>query len=685
VPIKIEIVQTPILTLEGQIDESDIGSTSGGLYESNVQINQATSTKMFSLLFKNDGNVDLKDVDVELFTDDAAYFFKSNFYYDEGEYASKRSFGNIIKLGDLYKGQIVKREFSADMILNLPPGLYRIPIKYSAQYNTGGLVDIDLDVGDYHEEIVEARSKYNEGYDPFLLVDVKEGDGYQDYNEPDLLAVSNTKLRPGMRNVQLTVELTNLENYKIISVNPMIESGSSSPIKALNAINDTLMKINSIESDFIMYGANDPTFTNKYTVHYYVDVDPEADPGLHDIPIIVTCYDTFNQVRVTTVYVSINIEPIPPRFIISNAQTDEINPNDNFTLTVDVFNSGGSDAMNVRLMFNGSSNLFYSKYNVQGPKFIPKNDDAQFSFKVTTGELEPGQTYICSLYACYEDEMGNFNNYNPNCQLTIPLHVQNEDPLFAPRFIITDTITNDIKSGNVFTLKVKVMNCGGSDANNVRLMFNGSTNLFSVDENIQSTTILRKSQETEFIFRVKAGDVHPGTTYTSSIYVSHEDSDGKYHGFNANPEQFIALRAKEKEQDVLAINEGFALVILALFILIGAIIVGMARARASKHGRSASEGVVNGRVPAPKTTGSKAGKFGGWGKKKSNVIEMTGTPYQAPAQQQVPVAPQAAQPTYTQAPYPQAPIDNMPQVGAGTVPEAGTPYYPPQDPQQQYY
>ncbi|MCK5559303.1 MAG: hypothetical protein KAJ51_01875, partial [Thermoplasmata archaeon] len=263
VPIKIEIAQTPMLTLDGQIDESDIGTTTGGLYESNVQINQGTSTKTFSLLFKNEGNVDLKDVDVELYTDDAAYFFKSNFYYDESDHAYKRSFGNVVKLGDLYKGQIVKKEFSADMINNLPPGLYRIPIKYSAQYNTGGLIDVDLDVGDYHKEIVEARSQYNEGYEPFLLVDVSEGESYQDYNEPDLLAVSNTNLRPGMRNVQLTVELTNLENYKITSVNPMIEAGSGSPIKALNSVNDTVMKINSIETDFIMFSANDPTFSNK--------------------------------------------------------------------------------------------------------------------------------------------------------------------------------------------------------------------------------------------------------------------------------------------------------------------------------------------------------------------------------------------------------------------------------------
>ena len=100
---------------------------SGGNYLDNQEIYQSATTESFPITFTNDGNIDLKDVEVELYTNNAAYFFKSNFYYDENANSNKRPYGTTVELGDVSTGVSVTRQFSTEIIKNLPPGLYRIP------------------------------------------------------------------------------------------------------------------------------------------------------------------------------------------------------------------------------------------------------------------------------------------------------------------------------------------------------------------------------------------------------------------------------------------------------------------------------------------------------------------------------------------------------------------------------
>ncbi len=644
VPIYIDIARTPILSLEGQIEESDIGSMSGNNYVANAAIYQGTTSKSFSIGFKNDGNVDLKDVEVELFTDNAGFFFKSKFYYDENNQAAKLSYGKTMELGDMNQGQLIRRDFPTEIIKNLPPGLYRIPVRYSAKYSPGGFVEIDLDVDDYHDDIVAARSEDNEGFTPYILVNVKEGDDPDDTTEPDLLAVSNTYLQPGMRGVELEVELTNLENYRISNVNALIEADEDCPLQALNHVNETMGKIYPNEKEFTLYGASDMGVSNKKTLHFIADVKNNARTGLNDVSLSVTCYDPYNQYRETTADISMNIQPIPPKFIINNAETSEIKPNKNFTLTLDVYNSGGSDASNVQLMFNGSSNLFSATKKIEGPKLIRKMDSEDFTFQLVAGDVISGTTYTSSIFISYEDSLGNINNFDPDRRLVVPLQVKKEDPSWAPRFIVTDAKTSDIKPNKEFSLRVTLINCGGSDAQNVRVMFNGSSNLFSATENIQTLKTIKKFQDAEFEFKIKAGDVEPGTIYSSSVFISFEDNDGKFYTFDSNPEQAITLRAKKSDSQPLVIPEGVALVVLGLFILISAIIIGFFRGRAVKKEKPGKDIDEEQRVPTPGK--AKPKRFGGFGRKKSTVIDMTPEQYQPPAPTQPPPQQATYQPTY---------------------------------------
>jgi hypothetical protein len=427
-PIIIEIDDTPVVYLDNQIEESDIGSTASGKFLSNFEFYQGSSSQTFSLKMKNEGNIDLKGVEVELFTDNAAFFFKSKFYYDEDDYAYKRSYGKTIDMGDIAVGQSVTKEFSTEIIKNLPPGLYRIPIKYTANYNLGGLMDVDLDVEDFHENIVATRSTDNKGFTPFLLINVMEGDNANDVSEPDLQAISTASLKPGMHNVLLPVELTNLENYRLINVNAKIKAGEGSPLQRLNVVDRTVTEIDSQEKEFTMYGANDAFFSNKNTIHFMVDVYLDAAPGNQEVPITITCLDPFNQERTTIVKVPININPIPPCFLISDASATAIEPNKKFTLTIQAYNSGGSDAKKVRLLFNGSSNLFSSDEGIQGPKTIKKNEIGEFTYEIKANDIEPGKTYTCTVFVSFEDSMGNLYSFDSNPQQKITLRSEEPEP-----------------------------------------------------------------------------------------------------------------------------------------------------------------------------------------------------------------------------------------------------------------
>ena len=86
-----------------------------------------------------------------------------------------------------------------------------------------GLLVYDMDVTDCHEDIIAARSSNNKGFTPFILINVKEGDNEYDVTEPDLMAMSSTYLKSGMRNIKLTVELTNLENYQLNFIGDQIQ------------------------------------------------------------------------------------------------------------------------------------------------------------------------------------------------------------------------------------------------------------------------------------------------------------------------------------------------------------------------------------------------------------------------------------------------------------------------------
>ncbi len=602
-PIIIEIAETPILSLNGQIPESEIGGKVNGKINTNFEFFQSTDEKSLSLKFKNEGNIDLKNVEVELYTENSEFFYKSSFYYDENNYGTKQYYGEKIELGDIAIGQSETKLFTINMKDNLPPGLYKIPIKYTAAYNREGILDVDLSVNDFHEKITAARMWNNKGYTPFILVNILEGDDSDDNIEPDLLAYSTTSLQQGMNRVLLEVELTNLERYRLNNVNAYISVGGSSPIRPLNELNNTPITIDAQEKNFLIYGYSDSEIPQTFFVHFLVDIDNNASSGMHKVPITLTCLDNYNQERTTIVFVALYIKPVPPSLVISDVSTTDIRSNETFFLTVKVYNCGGSEAKNVKLMFNGSSNLFSAQNIFQEVSSIKKGKEVEFNFAISAGEVELGKTYTSSVLISYEDILGNYYSFTSNAKNTIPLKVntdkvetEQKEPLLRPRFVLSDLTTTDIVPNNNFTLTIKLYNYGERSAINLYIMFNESSNLFSAADSIYGPNFIKENTKIKYDYTIMAGEVEPGGVYTSSFLLSYSDLVGNFYNFYENPSLSIKLYVKEKEEtspdsiieaqknetgvkyfkaeesDVFDISNGFAMIILGLFILISSII-----------------------------------------------------------------------------------------------------------------
>jgi len=310
------------------------------------------------------------------------------------------------------------------------------------------------------------------------------------------------------------------------------------------------------------------------------------------------------------------IDPILPNLIISDISTTDIVPNENFTLYVKVYNYGGSAAKNVRLMFNGSSNLFSATESISEPQTIDENEEVSFEFDINAGDVDPGGSYISYILMCYEDIIENYYPFESNPVQSIPLYIKLEKEVIdveksydGPKLIISSLTTTTIKPNTNFTLNFKLYNYGGDTAMNVLVMFNESSNLFSTNPSIQGPNIILKNAELEYVFVISAGDVELGKTYKSSILISYWDHAGSVHSFDTTEELAIDLKVKGNQEGILdqskdlteketepkdvaskasndyEISSGFALVILGIFILVSTIIFSTIHFKATNRDR----------------------------------------------------------------------------------------------------
>jgi hypothetical protein len=177
-----------------------------------------------------------------------------------------------------------------------------------------------------------------------------------------------------------------------------------------------------------MYAADNPTFSNRNKVTFFVDIDREATSGVNYVPITITCLDPYNQERTNTVTVPLNINVPPPRFMISDVTTTSVGPNRMFTMTMKVYNCGGSDAENIQIMFNGSSNMFSAADAVKTKDSIPRFGESEFTFEILANDIDEGQIYHPTFFVSFEDELGNEYPFSGETEQTVSIRADVPEP-----------------------------------------------------------------------------------------------------------------------------------------------------------------------------------------------------------------------------------------------------------------
>jgi hypothetical protein len=170
------------------------------------------------------------------------------------------------------------------------------------------------------------------------------------------------------------------------------------------------------------------------TLNFIADVDPDAVGGLYDVNVYITGFDelkneyTLDGDDKITKEVQLRVVSIPPSFVITSVETTAVKPGGTFTLSVTLRNSGGSDASDLKVLLNASSNLFLATNAVMGPYPLVKVDANQaLTFEVKAGDIDYSEMYYVDILLSYKDPEGNEVRFNEGTSLGLTLQSEPEE------------------------------------------------------------------------------------------------------------------------------------------------------------------------------------------------------------------------------------------------------------------
>ncbi len=388
----------------------------------NYEIEQKVDTSQkINVDFRNTGNVGLRNLEVTLDLDNAQYIRPLGFFYDERDWADQSGFGLTQTLDDLPVGdqEQIQFEFFADP--SVPPGKYLVPLTYTGYYYDDGSTGQStgfVQTSNYEFETIEyAIEQSSRG--PYIYISVVD-------SSIDISAKSTTTLVPGSSNIPIYVTLENQENYDFTGVKVYLEASGTTPILMPGDTAGTADKLDPEEVGTLWA-------SSSTTVAFIADVDANAVGGLYDVNLYVTGFDelkneyTLGSEDAIVKKVQLRVVSIPPDFVITKVTTTPIKPGKSFTLSLSIRNSGGSDASNVYVLFNGTSNLFEAENAVLGPYPLVKENNAQtLTFNLKAGDIEPGSTYAVQIMLSFKDPEGSEVRFNDASPLTLTLRAEPE-------------------------------------------------------------------------------------------------------------------------------------------------------------------------------------------------------------------------------------------------------------------
>ena len=357
--------------------------------------------------FNNTGNVDLRNIEIwpEL---DGTFFYSAVDFYEgaDGSTVQNPQMVDTIQIDSLAQGANTSDSWFIALDPYVQAGQHRILFDWTASFFdngatgndahyvdvTGGWWDDDwddttpmlpvCDVNPGTEWIAGAyvMVSVNDDHPDFTADKMMNEDRWDDYFD-----LSNDNLVY----VMAGTNINNFEWVKFTDLRATLQVGEGTPF--LNPLNHSAP---TVENDFTNsaheLAARNAGGPAEAGIVWFVDVDPNAAPGLYVVNITVTGRnaDTGQDISVTTQSV-VEVRGFGPELLVTSVTTGDINPGQQFTMNLTITNQGDDTARDVFVSIPDS--------------FIFNGDPSQY-WNVLDG-------FVSSI-STYRDDYSRYNNSN---------------------------------------------------------------------------------------------------------------------------------------------------------------------------------------------------------------------------------------------------------------------------------
>jgi hypothetical protein len=565
-------------------------------------ITQKDVNGSFTVDFVNDGNTPLRNLVVRLDLDNTKYIVESEFYYNENANAATMWPELSVDFGDQIfgVGETAEAEYNMiNLVHFLPPGKYMIPVDYTCTYldegatgNPSGEVAAGYwDDGNQqllHRTIMQAITYPEDFVDPhlpYIIVEVQEdADGID--VEANIGSGQFTQTQ-GANNRYIFMQVFNYEYYDFHDMTYYIYADASSPFDVPGG-NGTATTLPPIHRPNLNDGGM--TWIGSDSFWFYADIKDNANPGINYVQVDITGYNQFLQPVTKTLWMQININSKQPRFEVTQVVTGNVSDDMEVTVTATIKNVGEGAALGVGAYFVTSSTGYIGPDDSTPIGDLMPGDSLVYEFSVRTA----AESYIFhgayygNIYFEYTDEMDVYYPLFSGGSEYITYYVYSK----LPDMLITNVNAPLIDDGDQVTATITVANIGGSTARNVTVMVAYNSALFQISGG-QPLGDIEAGDDATFTVTITALDeIADYTTYSFTLYFSYQNIEGRTLTYSEGEKESFSIRTKDDvstseqlqivEEKGKILDEGLAMLLLGVLILVGLIIFAMIFVKASR-------------------------------------------------------------------------------------------------------
>jgi hypothetical protein len=349
-------------------------------------VNQGTlATNMTEVTLKNSGNTELTKLKVWI--DIGHYFEELGYYYQEPNTIPKVPLMSLQQREKLGKGETWQVDFTGISVFKyLPEGNHRIPLGYSGYYFDDGKAGGSSDFKQTDDSTYVAIKQVP----LYLLVIVP-------FNPHDFQVQSTSSINLGqkMKDISISLSIKNLEDVDVLYTSIMVGTKDQTTSKVLLVNPKNTGSAYLEPATLTVFPAQD---TEYFTLN--ADVAMNATEGYYNLPVTISGTDANTKKPVsTTSSMSVRVNPVPPRLIVTGVQFDPklVVGGKDFTLTISVKNVGNDVARQVYVNLVEGSNGGASISTDYMPD-VAKADAIVNPFSVTVSKIlldtpiNPGET-----------------------------------------------------------------------------------------------------------------------------------------------------------------------------------------------------------------------------------------------------------------------------------------------------